>query len=347
MGMEEMAVSIEKLAEQLQGRVVGNGTRRVCRVGTPEEHDSQAVVPLWASPEDLLSHKNPVLLTREDLLPPGFDAILVENPRKSLIPLLEAFQIASPSRKGVHPSAWVDPRAVIHPEAWIGPQCVVEEDAMVEEGAVLVAQIYVGARSRIGKNSRIEPQVVLYSDVVLEEDVTVHSGTILGADGFGYEPQEEEPPLKIPQIGGVRIEGGVEIGANVTVDRGTIGTTRIGAYSKLDDHVHVGHNCVVGKRCLLVAFVGLAGSAVLEDDVILAAKSGVAQHVCVGKGSQIAACGGATKDVPPGTVVSGFPAWEHRKELAALSYLRKMPDMAKKIKRMEKDLERLKERFPS
>ena len=156
------------------------------------------------------------------------------------------------------------------------------------------------------------------------------AGSILGADGFGYEPQEEEPPLKVPQIGGVCIEQGVEIGANVTVDRGTIGTTRIGAYSKLDDHVHVGHNCVVGKRCLLIAFAGLAGSAVLEDDVILAAKSGVAQHVCVGKGSQVAACGGATKDVPPGRVVSGFPAWEHRKELVAQSHLRKMPELVKK-----------------
>ncbi len=347
MRTNRIPLPLEKLAEELKGRVVGDGGRKIFRVGTPGEHDAETVVPLWSASEKILPGKNPVLLTREDLLPPGFDAILVDNPRKCLIPLLEAFRMNTPSRRGVHPSAWVDPQATVHPGAWIGPQCVVEEGAVIEEGAVLVAQIYVGPGSQVGRNSRIEPQVVLYAGVILEEDVIVHAGTILGADGFGYEPQEEEPPLKIPQIGGVCIEQGVEIGANVTVDRGTIGTTRIGAYSKLDDQVHVGHNCVVGKRCLLVAFVGLAGSAVLEDDVILAAKSGVAQHVCVGKGSQIAACGGATKNVPPGTVVSGFPAWDHRKELAAQSHLRKMPDLVKKIREMEKELASLKENLSS
>ncbi len=259
----ERSFSLGDMAVLFEGEVTGNPSRTIEKVGTPDEYDSLSLVPLWSPYEfsrDLSTSEAPALFTSSELLPQGFDAVVVENPRGCLSRLLKLFETSSPHREGIHPTAWVHPEAKVDPSAWVGPCSVVERGAEIGPGSVLVAQDYLGPFARIGAGVRLEAQVVLYGGVTVERDVLIHSGTVLGAEGFGFEPRPGKPPLKIPQIGHVCIEEGVEIGAHVTVDRGTIGTTRIGAFSKLDDHVHVGHNVVVGKGCLLVAFAGVAGS---------------------------------------------------------------------------------------
>jgi UDP-3-O-[3-hydroxymyristoyl] glucosamine N-acyltransferase len=213
---------------------------------------------------------------------------------------------------------------------------VVEEGAVVEEEAVLEGQIFVGRDVHIGPQVWIAPQVVLYPRTTVGARTRIHSGTVLGADGFGVLLGDEGAREAIPHVGGVLIEEDVVLGAHVTVDRGTLDVTRVGAGTKVDDHVHVGHNADIGRRCVLVAYVGIAGSAVVEDGSILAARSGVAPHVRIGRGAQLAAMAGATRDVPPGGVVSGFPAWDHKKALRVESLMRRLPELFERLKRLEK-----------
>jgi UDP-3-O-[3-hydroxymyristoyl] glucosamine N-acyltransferase len=215
----------------------------------------------------------------------------------------------------------------------IGPYVVIGDGATIGARSRLDAHAVVGAGVSIGEECRLYPGVTLYSGTQLDARVRVHAGARLGSDGFGYVFREGQH-AKIPHVGRCIVERDVEIGANSTIDRGSIDDTVIGAGTKIDNLVHVAHNVRIGKLCLLMAQVGIAGSVRVEDGVILAGQAGIAGHVTIGRGARIAAQGGVFGSVPAGETWSGYPARPHREALRAQAAMFKLPSLIRALERL-------------
>lgn len=334
---------LKTIAKELGGVTVGNRDRLLDGVGVLDLPNPTKICVIW---EKKVMESLPLevpIVAPVGWIEEGRDGVELADPRRSMASLLALFDPKFRPAPGIHPMATVSEEAHVHPSASIGPGCVVEAGADVAEGAVLEAMVFVGRESRVGKDCWIEPQVSLYHGTRIGERVIIHSGTVLGADGFGFVMDPMAGHIKIPQIGGVDIGDDVEIGACSTVDRGTVGDTVVGSGTKMDDHVHVGHNSRLGKNCILVAMTGIGGSSVLEDNVVMAAKSGCRDHARVGQGAQVAALGGVVRDVPAGQMVSGFPARDHRDELKIQAATRRLPDLLQRLRNLEKEVQMLRE----
>lgn len=258
--------------------------------------------------------------------------VLVSQVRQAFVTLLRYFYPAQAFTPGVHESAVVE-TPHCHPLSSIGALAYVGESARLGEACWIGAQANIGRDVEIGRNCRIGERVVLCDGVRLGDGVVVHPGAVVGADGYGFfQPGRGQPHQKIPQVGSVVIENDVEIGANVTIDRGTLGNTVIGEGTKIDNLVQIGHNVQVGKRCLIVAQVGISGSTQIGNDVILAGQTGVAGHLQIGDGVIASGKTGITRDVPAGQHVSGHPAMEHRAYLHWQAALKQWPRWWKKLK---------------
>jgi UDP-3-O-[3-hydroxymyristoyl] glucosamine N-acyltransferase len=234
---------------------------------------------------------------------------------------------------GVHPTAVVYPGVTLGARVSLGPHAVIEEDAVIGDDCVVMAGAYVGRRARLGNQSWLYPNVVVSEDCVLGERVTIHPGTVIGADGFGYV-RDGDVHHKVPQVGTVLIGDDVEIGANACIDRATTGTTVIGAGTKIDNLVHIAHNVRIGRLCLIMAQVGIAGSVRVGDGVILAGQVGLSGHLTVGDRARLAAQAGVFGDIPAGETWSGYPARPHRDSLRASAALFRLADIIKKLERM-------------
>lgn len=264
----------------------------------------------------------------------------VANPRLAFARILTLFHVPFYPPRGVHPLAFVHPKAKLGRDVAIGPFAVIEEDASVGDRTCIFPQVYVGKGVRIGSDCVLYPQVVVREYCVLGNRVILHSGVVVGADGFGYEWAEKRYE-KVPQIGGVIIEDDVEIGANTTIDRATLGYTRVGRGTKIDNLVMIAHNVRVGENSIIVAQSGIAGSSEIGDGVIIGGQAGIIDHCRVGKGARIAARAGVTSEVFPGETVSGFPAQEHRQELKERALVRKLPEIWQRVKELEKHVRKL------
>jgi UDP-3-O-[3-hydroxymyristoyl] glucosamine N-acyltransferase len=227
--------------------------------------------------------------------------------------------------------------ARVHPSASIGPRCVVGERCEIGAGSVLVASVTLLEDVRVGADCRLHAGVVVRERCRLGDRVVLQPGVVIGGDGFGYEFNERGESEKVPQVGDVAIEDDVEIGANSTVDRARLGTTRIGRGSKIDNLVMIAHNCVIGPHSLIVAQSGLAGGTVFGERVIAMAQSGFG-GITVGEGSFVAARAGVIEDLPPKSRVWGFPAQPERAWHRSTAWLGRLPELAKRIRAIEKKL---------
>ena len=331
-------LSIGELWSLTGGEIFGSPEKPVSELATFSEARPGSLVVVLGGKQIKGLPPGTILVAKKESFSAGMEGISVEDPKKALVILLEHIKEQLPANKGIHDSSVISPGAVVDPRASIGPFCVIEEGARIARGAILKAHVFVGKGSVVDEDTVVHPHVVIYHGTRIGKNSIIHSGCVIGADGFGFMPEQDNVPIKIPQLGGVRIGNNVEIGACSTVDRGTISDTVIMDNVKMDDHVHVAHNVIVGKGCILVAMTGLAGSSVLEDGVIMAAKSGTGDHVRIGKGAQVAALGGAIKDVPPGAVVSGFPARDHRKNFRIAALTQRLPDLFNKVRELEKKI---------
>lgn len=259
--------------------------------------------------------------------------ITVPDGRKAFIALLHHFYPEIPLTSGVHPSAIIE-TASCHPFTQIEPLVTVGQNTSIAEGTKIGAQACIGKNVKIGAHCRIGERVVICDGASLGERVIIHPGAVIGSEGYGfYQETAEGSHHKIPQVGSVIIENDVEIGANVTIDRATLGNTHIGEGTKIDNLVHIAHNVKIGKRCLIVAQVGISGSTEIGNDVILAGQTGVAGHLHVGDGVIASGKTGITRNIPAGQHVSGHPAMEHRAYLRWQAALKQWPQWWEKLKR--------------
>ncbi|MBM3845151.1 MAG: UDP-3-O-(3-hydroxymyristoyl)glucosamine N-acyltransferase, partial [Verrucomicrobia bacterium] len=219
--------------------------------------------------------------------------------------------------------------------AHVGPHVVIGPESTVEAGAVLEAGCSVGSRCHIGEGTHLFPRVTLYDGVKVGARVVVHSGVVIGSDGFGYVV-DQGIHLKIPQVGTVVIQDDVEIGANVTIDRGALGATVIGKGTKIDNLVQVGHNVAVGEHCILVAQVGIAGSTRLGNYVTLGGQVGVAGHLKLGNGVVVAAQSGVMHHIPDGEKWLGSPARPDRQTKRQLIALHHLPELLRRVSDLER-----------
>jgi UDP-3-O-[3-hydroxymyristoyl] glucosamine N-acyltransferase len=277
-----------------------------------------------------------VLVTPELVNAPGrcTNRIVVARPQEAVLALLPRFY-RMPARPftGVHPSCVIAPDAVVDPDACVEAFTVIGPEASVARGAWIGPHCVIGEGASIGADTRLVSQVTLYPGASVGERSTLHAGVRIGSDGFGYVSQKDVH-LKIPHVGGCVIGNDVEIGANSTIDRGSIDSTVIGDGSKIDNLVHVGHNVRVGKLCLFAAGVGIAGSTRIEDRVVLAGQVGVAGHLTIGEGAVITAQAGVLRSVPAGETWGGFPARPHRDVMKGYGAIAKLPGLLRRLERL-------------
>jgi len=268
----------------------------------------------------------------------GLTVIRVAEPLVAFVAIVRHLQ-----GKADLPPHGIDPRACVDATARIGPAASILPFASVGAGTVIGARcrIYngavVGRNCRLGDDVTLYPNAVLYEDCVLGHRVIVHANAVLGADGFGYRLQGGRH-VKVPQVGYVEVGDDVEVGAGTTIDRATFGVTRVGAGTKIDNLVQVGHNCRIGRHNLLVSQVGVAGSCTTGDYVVIAGQAGLADHVSVGDGVIIGAKAGVTKDIAAGERVLGAPATSERDQKRILMSLEKLPDMRRDLRRVKRQL---------
>jgi len=283
-------------------------------------------------------------IVAEGLPAPGRPALRTSNPYLALARALAVFHPTASAPSGVHPTAVVAADARIDPQASIGPLCVVQAGVEIGPGTVLEAQVFVGANSRVGRECRIFPQVTLRDGTWLGDRVTVHSGAVVGADGFGFA-RDGARYVKIPQVGRVVLEDDVEIGANTTIDRATLGETRIGRGTKLDNLVQIGHNVRVGGDTVIAGQVGISGSTRIGSRVTLAGQAGVVDHVSIGDDVIVGAQAGVSKDIPAGSIVLGSPAIPHREFKRQVAAVARLPELVKVLRGLESRLKALEERL--
>ncbi|MCD5390307.1 UDP-3-O-(3-hydroxymyristoyl)glucosamine N-acyltransferase [candidate division NPL-UPA2 bacterium] len=245
---------------------------------------------------------------------------------------------------GIHPTVVLGKNVELGTGVSLQPYVIIEDDVQIGDRVTIYPHVYIGRRTRIGDETLIYPGVSIREKIEIGKRVIIHSGTVVGSDGFGFAPVKGVHH-KVPQIGTVIVEDDVEIGANVAIDRGTIGKTVIGRGTKIDNLVQIAHNVVIGENSIIVAQVGISGTATLGKGVTLAGQSGVGGHITVGDNTIVAARAGVTKSIPPDSFVSGFPAKPHEKEKRIKASLQRLPEMCKAIGQLAKKVKRLEEKL--
>ncbi len=341
-------ITVDQLARQLSGEVVGNREREITNAKALQKAtsddvtfvaDDQNLRKLGKCLAGVVLVNAERLATAQQLMALSDTTfIVVADPLTAFVETMKFFR---PQRErpqiGISPHAHIDPTAKIgpntniHPGAVIGPDVVIGRDCDIHPGVV------VGAGCQIGEQTTIHPHAVLYPEITIGSRVLIHANAVLGADGFGYR-FEQGRFVKIPQLGTVRVDDDVEIGACTTIDRGMIGATIIGEGTKLDNLVMIGHNCELGKHNAFVSQVGLAGSVTTGDYVRCAGQVGIADHVHLGTGCTLAAKAGVHKNIPDGQTHVGTPAGPIDEQFKVMMAIQKAPEMRTQLRQLERQV---------
>jgi UDP-3-O-[3-hydroxymyristoyl] glucosamine N-acyltransferase len=330
-------MQLKELAEKLNCRLVGDGEIEVRHLAPLYEAREGDLVFLMNTRDlpKLEASKASAVIVRDGSPPCSKPALLANDPYLAFVRALRLFYTPDDPPSGVHPSSIVHEGVHLAEDVAIGPLSVVEAGVTIGRGSVVGAQVYIGKGSRIGADCRFYPQVMIREGAEIGDRVIIHSGTVIGSDGFGYLRDGQGIRIKVPQVGRVIIEDDVEIGASVAIDRATIGATRIKCGTKVDNLVQIAHNVVVGADTVIAALSGIAGSVTIGDRVTLAGQVGIVDHVEIGDDATVGAQAGVAKSLPPGSVVLGSPAVPHlafKRNVAAVS---RLPYILKTLKRIE------------
>lgn len=318
-------MKLRDLARELNAELRGEGDREITAL-SPLSSAHQNSLTFLTNPKYKDAAKKSgagaILCASADGLE-GRDLLLHRNPYAAWAMALEIFHPPKAFPPSVHPTAVIGSGASVSPGAHVGPYVVIGAGSRIEEGAAVEAGCVIGEDCFVGKRAHLFPRVVLYDEVEVGERSIIHSGVVVGSDGFGYAEQDGGI-RKVPQVGRVVIENDVEIGANTTIDRGALEKTLIGAGSKIDNLCQIAHNVRLGRNCVIIAQSGISGSAELGDGVLMSGQSGAVGHIKIGSFSRIGAKSAVTKDVPEKAHFTGIPAQDHGKWLREKALLQKL-----------------------
>ena len=338
-----MPVRLDKLAEIVGGTLTGDGTVEIN--GAATLRDAQPGEITLADDEKYTDRLKGCLATAAvvppGIQPEGISFITVDNAREAFAAIVTAFCPARPKKScGISPRAIVSPSAKIADGVTISAGCVIGDDVKIGRGSILHPNVTVLDGTQLGENVTIFPAVVLYENSVIGNDVTIHAAAVIGAYGFGYE-QVDGRHIRTQQLGNVVLEDHVEIGAGTTIDRGTYSATRIGAGTKIDNQVMIGHNCNIGKNNLICAHVGIAGSCSTGDYVVMAGQVGVRDHIDIADHVIVGARSGVSESLKKPGKYLGAPAIPLRQEVQTLMARARLTELRKQVRRVEKTLESL------
>lgn len=330
--------TLQKLAEHVGGRVAGDSQMEIRGI-QPFESAGPGDLTLAAQKK----YQEHLDQTRASavIVSPGVESeekplLQVERPKVAFARLLALFHPRPAAVKGISPQAHISESSRVFEDVTIHPFVFVGDEVVIEKEVTLFSGVHVGNHCVIGRGCVLHPNVTLYENVSLGERVILHSGTVIGADGFGYV-FDGQTQVKIPQTGSVTIGDDVEIGANSCVDRAGFGVTVLERGVKLDNHVHIGHNCRIGENTVIAGQVGLSGSVEVGKNCTFAGHAGVVDHVKIGDQVTVMMKSAVSKDIPSQSVVSGQPAMEHRQWMKIEAATRRLPEIYREWKSWLKD----------
>ncbi len=336
-----MTFSALQIAALINGKTEGDVNISVNSFGKIEEAEDGQLAFL-ANPkyeEYLYSTKASVIIINEALelkQPVTATLIRVPDAYTAFAKLLSTYQqMIQQQLTGVQEPVYISASASYGENVFIGAFAYLSDNVKVGNNTKIYPNVYLGNNVKIGDNSIIHPGVKIYHDCLIGSNVVIHAGTVIGSDGFGFAPQADGSFKKVPQIGNVIIEDNVEIGANATIDRATIGSTIIRSGAKLDNLIQIAHNVEIGNSTVVAAQSGISGSTKVGKGVMIGGQVGIVGHINIGDGAKINAQSGVSKSVEAGKAVTGSPAHDYTSALRSQAISRKLPELEKRIKELE------------
>ena len=338
-----MSFTVSQIAEKLRGEILGDGSTVL--TGFAAADNARPGDLTFAEKESYFTaaeqSQASVILVQNGFTSASKTLIRVPNVRVAVAKLLPLFFPPDEHPPGIHPSASIAASAQIDPTAHIGPGCVIGARAKIGARSVLLGGNHVGRDCQLGDDVCLFPNVVIYPKCQIGHRVSIHAGTVIGSDGYGYV-FDEGRHRKMLQVGNVIIHDDVEIGANTAIDRGALGATVIGQGTKIDNLVHIAHNVVIGRNCLVMGQVGFAGSTRLGAYCVIASQSGIAGHLKLGVQAMVGAKSGVMRDIPDKGVVLGIPAMPDKQAKRQMIALQQLPELIRRTRELEKQVEELK-----
>ena len=341
-----MEFTAQQIAQFVEGKIEGDENATVNTFAKIEE-GKEGAISFLSNPKYthyIYDTKSSVVLVDESVVlehPVSTTLIRVKNAYECVAKLLQMYESMKPKKTGVDPLAFVSPKAKVAEDVYVGAFSYIGDGAEVGKGSQIYPHAYIGDGVKIGENALVYPNVSIYHGCRLGNNVTVHSGSVIGADGFGFAPSAEGYD-KIPQIGIVTIEDNVEIGANTCIDRSTMGSTYVRKGVKLDNLVQIAHNTDIGENTVMSAQVGIAGSAKVGQWCMFGGQVGIAGHITIGDKVFLGAQSGVPGSLKGGQELIGTPPMPPRSYFKSQAIFRRLPDMYKELQDLKKEIEELK-----
>lgn len=338
-----MKISLVSISELIDGEIIGDANKVICGVAPFEEATSQDITYAGSAKylKKIYDSSAGAIIVPRDFQISDKDIIKADNPRVAFAKVVNFFHPKSEPQSGKSDSAHIGKSFSCGKNCSIGHYVVIGDNVVIGDHVKLHPHVYIGNNVNIGEDVEIYPNATVLERCQIGSRVIIHSGTVIGSDGFGFAP-DGVSYCKVPQVGIVQIDDDVEIGAGNMIDRATFGRTWIQKGVKTDNLVHIAHNVTVGENTLLVAQVGIAGSVTIGSHAVLAGQAGVIDHLTIGDNVIIGPKAGIVKSIPTGETVSGFvPAMPHKLFLKVQSIILKLPELKKKIDSIEKKVEKV------
>lgn len=344
-----MNFSLSHIAQLINADITGDGTLRISNLAKIEEANEGDLTFLYLPQYE---KHFPETKASAIIVKKGFEKIRsdiayleVDNPNKAFFSLLSIFFPDRPKIKGIDPSAYISPSATIGGNVAIGRNVVISDNCQIGDNCTIFHNTVLLDNVKVGAGTELYPNITIRENCIIGERVIIHSGTVIGSDGFGFTPDENNNFIKIPQVGNVVIEDDVEIGANVTIDRAMLGSTLIKKGVKLDNLIQVAHNVVIGENTVMSAQSGISGSTTIGMNCMIAGQAGLVNHIHIADNVIIGAQAGVSKSISKPGFYVGSPIKEGREFLRTEGHIRNLENYAKKIKDLERELAEIKKKL--